>query len=115
FELLGKLTGRRTLLRRDRRRVREGGVFRAVLAVATVPQVHPQLPLRATELVQAQVGGDGEDPGHKPALRLVPMPEPEDPDEDVLRQLLGLGLAADEAPGQLQYAGSILPEEVLKG
>src|SRR5262249_40783873 len=69
-----------------------------------LPKVDPQLALGSPELVQAEVGGDGEHPRRQLALRPVALPKPEHLDEHVLRDLLGPRLAAHQPAHVLQDA-----------
>src|SRR5206468_68944 len=82
LELTRQLAGRCALLGRDRRGVGELRALAAVVVVPRLPEVDPEVPLGAPELVQAEVGGDGEEPGREAALGpvaadvVVPSPSP---------------------------------------
>src|SRR5947199_3391902 len=115
LELTRQLAGRCALLGRGRR---GGGELRALAAVVVVPrlpEVDPEVPLGAPELVQAEIGGDGEEPGREAALGPVAVAEAEDLHEDVLGHLLGAGLAADQPARVLEDAWAELLEEILEG
>src|SRR6266516_4837700 len=115
LELTRQLAGRCALLGRGRR---GGGELRALAAVVVVPrlpEVDPEVPLGAPELVQAEVGGDGEEPGREAALGPIALAEAEDLHEDILGHLLGAGLAPDQPARVLEDARAELLEEILEG
>src|SRR5437016_3060779 len=116
FQLARQLAARRALLGRRRRGVGELRALAAILVLApSLPEVHPQATLGAPDLVQAEVGRDGEQPGREAALGPVALPEAEDLHEDVLGHLLGPGLAADQPACVLEDARAELLEEILEG
>src|SRR2546428_8668868 len=92
LQLPRQLAARRALLGCDRRGVGELWALPAVLVVPRLPEVHSEATLGAADLVQAEVGRDGEEPGREAALRAVAVAEAEDLHEDVLGHLLGSGL-----------------------
>src|SRR5262249_8731178 len=93
-----ELTPGGALLRGDRIGSRELRSLASLLGVAPHPDVHPQLALRAAELVETEVRRDREDPRRESALRTVAVAEAEDLHEHVLSELLGLRRAPDEPP-----------------
>src|SRR6266404_2733573 len=107
---------RRALLGWYRRGVGELRALAAVVVVAPrLPEVHSEATLGAADLVQAEVGRDGEEPGREAALRAVAVAEAEDLHEDVLGHFFGPGLAADQPARVLDDARAELLEEVLEG
>src|SRR5438093_11254557 len=116
LQLPRQLAARRALLGCDRRGVGELRALAAVVVVAPrLPEVHSEATLGAPDLVQAEVGRDGEEPGREAALRPVAVAEAEDLYEDVLGHFLGPGLAADQPARVLDDARAELLEEVLEG
>src|SRR5438876_1328134 len=116
LQLPRQLAARRALLGRDRRGVGELRALAAVVVVASrLPEVHSEATLGAADLVQAEVGRDGEEPGREAALRPVAVAEAEDLHEHVLGHFLGPGLAADQPARVLDDARAELLEEVLEG
>ena len=96
-------------------RIGQRGLLPALVLLArALPQIDPQLALGTPELVQTEVGGDREHPGGQPALGAVAQPEAEDLDEDVLRDLLGTRLVADQPADVLQDARPEALEQLRK-
>src|SRR5207245_8336979 len=94
LQLPRQLAARRALLGCDRRGVGELRALAPVVVVAPrLPEVHSEATLGAPDLVQAEVGRDGEEPGREAALRPVAVAEAEDLYEDVLGPFLGPGFA----------------------
>src|SRR5438445_2336293 len=116
LQLPRQLAAGRGLLGCGRRGVGELRALAAVVVVAPrLPEVHSEATLGAPDLVQAEVGRDGEEPGREAALRPVAVAEAEDLYEDVLGHFLGPGLAADQPPRVLDDARAEFLEEVLEG
>src|SRR5437870_12142877 len=116
LQLTRQLAARCALLGCDRRGVGELRALAAVVVVASrLPEVHSEATLGAADLVQAEVGRDGEEPGREAALRAVAVAEAEDLHEDVLGHFLGPGLAADQPARILDDARAELLEEILEG
>src|SRR5947209_16859210 len=115
LQLARELAARRALLGRGRRRVGELRALAAVVLITpSLPDVDPKATLRAADLVQAEIGGDGEEPGREAALGPVAVAEAEDLHEDVLGHLLGAGLATDQPARVLEDARAELLEEILE-
>src|SRR6266702_6234935 len=115
LQLTRQLAARRALLGCDRRGVGELRALAAVVVAPRLPEVHSEATLGAADLVQAEVGRDGEEPGREAALRPVAVAEAEDLHEHVLGHFLGPGLAADQPARVLDDARAELLEEVLEG
>src|SRR6266849_10091006 len=115
LELTRQFAARRTFLGRDRRGVGELRTLAALLVVPFLPQIDAQTALGAPDLVQAEVGRDGVEPGREAALGAVALAEAEDLHEDVLGHLLRTGLAADQPARVLEDARGELLEELLEG
>ena len=67
-----------------------------LVARARLPQVDPEPALGSPQLVQRQVGRNGEEPCDEPALGSVAAAEAEHLDEDVLGHLLGARAVAEQ-------------------
>src|SRR2546427_6680983 len=116
LQLPRQFAARRALLGCDRSGVGELRALAAVVVVAPrLPEVHSEATLGAPDLVQAEVGRDGEEPGREAAFRPVAVAEAEDLYEDVLGHFLGPGLTADQPPRVLDDARAKFLEEVLEG
>src|SRR5436190_18566131 len=115
LELTGLLAGGCALVGGGGRGVGGVGAVAAVVVVPRLPEVDPEVPLGAPELVQAEVGGDGEEPGREAALGPIALAEAEDLHEDGLGHLLGAGLAPDQPARVLEDARAELLEEILEG
>src|SRR5262245_56043676 len=96
FQAHCQLAARRSRLRIDRGGIGDLWALGLLLAIAGGPEVDPSTPLRAPQIVQAEIGDDLVEPCAEARLGAIARAEPEDLDEHVLDDFLRARIAADE-------------------
>ena len=64
-------------------------------------------------MIDAEVAADADQPGLKVRAPIERVQRLEDLEEDVLRQILGLVVAADELVGEVEDLAPVLPDDLL--